>query len=172
MGIEGRVEAVLPRPDYRPRPLDDRTELILRVENIEPLTNGQYRYYLYSMGLEPGSYHLAEFLIRPDGSRPDELAEQTIQVRGLLPDEHDGRLNAYVPRLFPFIGGYRAMLVVLGTLWVGGMVAYLYLTRRKPALAAPVLEASPPSLAERLQPLVEAAATGRLNANGQAQRGA
>ena len=58
LGIEGRASLTLPGPDYRPRPLDDRTELILRVEKIVPLTNGQHRYDFYYMGLEPGAYRL------------------------------------------------------------------------------------------------------------------
>jgi hypothetical protein len=160
---------MLPRADYRPRPLDDRTELILRVENITALTNGQHRYYLHYIGLEAGSYRLAEFLIRPDGSRPDELGDQSIQVHGLLPDDHDGRLNAYRPSRFPFIGGYRAMLGLLGTMWVGGIALYIYWARRKPARTISVPPAPAPSLAERLRPLVEAAAAGQLGAEGQAQ---
>ena len=77
------------------------------------------------MGLESGAYKLADFLIRPDGSRPDELVDLRIQVRALLPDDHNGALNNYLPRLFPFIGGYRVMLIVLGVVWVGGIAAFI-----------------------------------------------
>src|SRR5262245_20367661 len=56
VGIEGHVTVLLPRADYRPRPLDDRTELILRVDSITALTNGQHRYALHYIGLEPGAY--------------------------------------------------------------------------------------------------------------------
>jgi len=168
IGIEGNVSVALPRADYRPRPLDDRTELILRIESIAALTNGQHRYDFYYMGLEPGLYKLADYLIRPDGSRPDELGDVRIQVRALLPDDHDGKLNAYVPRLFPFIGGYRVMLIVLAVVWVGGLAAFIIASRKRRVVAAPVIGPLQPSLAERLRPLVEAAAMGQLSVEGQA----
>jgi hypothetical protein len=168
IGIEGNVSVALPRADYRPRPLDDRTELILRIESITTLTNGQHRYDFYYMGLEPGLYKLADYLIRPDGSRPDELDDVRIQVRALLPDDHDGKLNAYLPRLFPFIGGYRVMLVVLAVVWAGGIAAFIIVSRKKRPVEAPVMGPPEPSLAERLRPLVEAAAMGELSVEGQA----
>jgi hypothetical protein len=168
IGIEGNVSVALPRADYRPRPLDDRTELILRIESITALTNGQHRYDFYYMGLEPGTYKVADYLVRPDGSRPDELGEIRIQVRALLPEDHNGQLNAYVPRLFPFIGGYRAMLLVLGVVWAGGIAVFIIASRKKREMEVPALVTPPPSLAERLRPLVEAAAAGQLSVEGQA----
>ena len=168
IGIEGNVSVALPRADYRPRPLDDRTELILRIESITALTNDQHRFDFYYMGLEPGLYKLADYLIRPDGSRPDELGDVRIQVRALLPDDHDGKLNAYMPRLFPFIGGYRVMLVAIAVVWMGGIAAFIIASRRKRIVETPILGRPEPSLAERLRPLVEAAAMGQLSVEGQA----
>ncbi len=168
IGIEGKVTVALPKPDYKPRPLDDRTELILRIESVKPLSNGQHNYEFFYMGLEQGAYKLADFLIRPDGTRPDELGDLRIQVRAMLPEDHDGKLNTYVPRLFPFVGGYRAALVILCVLWVGGIAAYIILTRKKRVVAAPVAVVPEPSFAERLRPLVEAAAEGKLSVQDQA----
>ncbi len=169
IGIEGKVTVALPKPDYKPRPLDDRTELILRIESVKPLPNGQHSYEFFYMGLEPGAYKLADYLMRPDGSRPDELGDIRIQVRAMLPDDHDGKLNAYVPRLFPFIGGYRVMLGVIGVVWIGGIAAFILASRRKRVIEQPVLVAPQPSFAERLRPLVEDAAAGKLSVEGQAQ---
>jgi hypothetical protein len=168
IGIEGSVAITLPRADYRPRPLDDRTELILRIERVTTLASNAHSYEFYYMGLEPGAYKLADFLIHPDGTRPDELGDLRIQVRAMLPEDHDGKLNAYVPRLFPFVGGYRAALVILGVLWVGGIAAFILLSRKKRAVAAPVMAPPAPSFAERLRPLVEEAAAGKLSVEGQA----
>ncbi len=168
IGIEGRVSINLPRADYQPLPLDDRTELILRIDKITALASNQHRYDFFYMGLEPGAYKLADYLIRPDGSRPDELGELRLHVRSLLPDDHDGKLNAYVPRLFPSIGGYRAFLGLLACLWAGSLVLYLFLTRKKPVVEPAAVVQPPPSFAERLRPLVEAAAAGQLNTEGQA----
>jgi hypothetical protein len=168
IGIEGHISVALPKPDYQPRPLDDRTELILRIERVTALSNGQHRYEFFYMGLEPGAYTLADYLIRPDGSRPDELGDLRIQVRAMLPDDHDGKLNAYVPRLFPFIGGYRVMLILLGVVWVAGIAAFALASRKKRVLELPAAVVAPPSFAERLRPLVEEAAAGQLSVEGQA----
>jgi len=168
IGIEGNVAVTLPRGDYQPRPLDDRTELILRIERVTMLASNQHQYQFFYIGLEPGAYKLADFLIHPDGTRPDELGDLRIQVRALLPEDHDGKLNAYVPRRFPFVGGYRAALAALGVVWVGGIVAYVFLVRKKRAVPAPILIEPEPSFAERLRPLVEAAAAGKLSVEDQA----
>lgn len=168
IGIEGSVAITLPRADYQPRPLDDRTELILRIDRVTTLAKGQHRYDFFYMGLEPGAYKLADFLIHPDGTRPDELGELRIQVRAMLPEDHDGKLNAYTPRLFPFIGGYRVALIVVAVLWVGGIAAFIVLSRKKRVVAVPVVVAPQPSFAERLRPLVEQAAAGKLSVEGQA----
>lgn len=169
IGLEGKASLPLPRPDYRPRPLDDRTELILRVESVTPTTNGQHRYDFYYMGFEPGAYSLADYLVRPDGSRPEELAGFHLAVRAMLPEDHDGQLNAYVPRPFPFLGGYRVFLLLLGVLWAGGLAAFVISFRKRRVVAVPVQVLAEPSLAERMRPLVEAAALGNLSTDGQAQ---
>lgn len=168
IGIEGSVAIELPRADYKPRPLDDRTELILRIERVTTLATDRHRYEFFYMGLEPGAYKLADFLIHPDGTRPDELGDLRIQVRAMLPEDHDGKLNSYVPRLFPFVGGYRAALIVLAVVWVGGIAAFIILSRKKRVVAAPVFAPPAPSFAERLRPLVEEAAAGKLSIEGQA----
>lgn len=168
IGIEGGFWLELPRPDYRPRPLDDRTEMILRIDAVTP-TNGQYRYDFYYMGLEPGAYKLADYLIRPDGTRPDELAQIPLHVRSLLPEDHNGHLNPVKPNRFPFIGGYRVFLGAIGLAWAGGIAAFVISYRKKKVVAGPVAVEAPPSLADLMRPLVEAAAAGRLSLDGQAQ---
>lgn len=169
IGIEGRAVVELPGALYQAKPLDDRTELILRIERIEPAGEGRSRYHLHFIGLEPGSYRLADYLIRPDGSRPDEIGDVRLQVEAMLPEDHNGQLTAHVPRPFPFIGGYRALLVVLAVVWVGGFFAFALAgrKRRRPVPAAAV--APEPTFAERLRPLVEAASTGQLSVDEQAQ---
>jgi hypothetical protein len=168
IGIEGSISIQLPRKDYQLKPLDDRTELILRIDQVSPAA-GQFRYDFFYMGLEPGAYKLADFLIRPDGTRPDELGDLVIQVRAMLPEDHDGKLNAYTPKPFPFIGGYRAMMIAAGVLWICGIVGYAWLTRKKKKVAAPVVVVPQPSFAELLRPLVEQAAAGNLTVQDQAQ---
>jgi len=169
IGIEGVATHDLPRPDYRPRPLDDRTELILRIGSITGIANHQYRYQLHYMGLEPGDYRLADYLMRPDGSRPTELEEVQLTVRETLPRDHSGVLTPHRPGVFAFIGGYRLLLGLLGLLWLGGIAAFAWSYRNRQVVSPPVDVIPPPSFAERLQPLAEAAAAGRLSAGDKAE---
>jgi hypothetical protein len=169
IGIEGRTRIVLPGKDYRPRPLDDRTELILRIESLTPGADGKFAYEFSYIGLEPGPYNLTDYLIRPDGTRPDELGNLPIEVRSNLPADHDGQLNAYVPRPFPWIGGYRVFLGMLLVAWAGGIGVLSFLFRKKKVVVVPPPVPVMPTFADLLRPLVASAAAGRLAPDGQAQ---
>ena len=169
IGIEGRAALELPRPDYQPRLLDDRTELILRIEAVTNVATNRHRYDFHYMGLEPGSYSLAQYLIHPDGSLATELSNTLVHVQAVLPDDHDGKLTAYTPERFPFIGGYRVFLGLVALLWIGGIAAFVVSYRKKRVVAAPVVVVPEPSFAERIRPLVEAAASGKLSLDGKAQ---
>jgi hypothetical protein len=166
IGIEGRAVVALPAADYQIKPLDDRTELILRIEQIER-SAGQNRYHFHFIGLEPGAYRIADYLVRPDGSRPDEIGDARLEVRALLPEEHDGKLNSFVARPFPFIGGYRGALAALAVVWVAGLAGFRIMGRKKVVPTAVEVVRSP-TFAERLRPLVEAAARGQLTVEEQA----
>ncbi len=163
LGIEGDASFELSRADYQARPLDDRTELILRIESITPVAGNLHRYNLHYMGLEPGSYSLADYLVNPDGSRPDELAGLHVQVESRLPLDHNGKLSAYTPAKFPFLGGYRVFLTCLGGLWLAGIGVFIWSFRKKIVRVVPVPVIPEPTFAERLQPLVAAAATGDIS---------
>jgi hypothetical protein len=169
IGIEGNVSVLLNRDDYQPKPLDDRTPLILRIEAIAPEGDGRFNYHFHFIGFEPGSYDLGHYLILPDGSPAAEAGGVMINVRSILSADHDGSLNPYLTRPFPWFGGYRMMLAALAALWVLGLVCFYWFgRRRKPVIVIePVLP--PPSYAERMRPLVEAAAAGTLSVSGQAE---
>ena len=169
IGIEGDVAVALPRGDYQPRPLDDRTPLILRVESVSPGAGGQFYYALHYIGLEPGTYQLADYLVHPDGSLASEIDGQVVQVRAVLPPDHDGVLNAYLPEPFPWFGGYRMALGLLAVLWLAGIAMFIYFGRKRRPAAPPPPAPPPPTYAQRLQPFVEAAAAGTLTPTGQAE---
>ena len=168
IGIEGDVAITLARDDYLPRPLDDRTPLILRVEQITPAADGGFTYALHYIGFEAGDYKLADYLIHPDGSPAAEIGGELLHVRSTLPPNHDGALSPYVPQPFPWFGGYRRFLGWLALLWLGGIAAFGYFGRKKKPPVVPVVIVAPPTFAERMRPLVEAAAAGNLSADGQA----
>jgi hypothetical protein len=169
IGIEGNASVMLARDDYQPKPLDDRTPLILRIEAVTPAGDGRFNYDFHYIGFEPGTYDLGDYLILPDGSPAAEAGGVMIDVRSILPADHDGSLNPYLKRPFPWFGGYRMMLAALVLLWVLGLAGFYWFgRRRKPAVVVePVVP--PPSFAERMRPLVEAAAAGTLAVAGQAE---
>lgn len=169
IGIEGDVKITLDRADYQPKALDDRTPLILRIETVKPSGDGKHVYDFHYMGFEPGSYLLAEYLVRPDGTIATEIGDLRVEVKSILPPDHNGALNSYMPKPFPWIGGYRMMLGILAALWVIGLFAFVWFGRRKKSIVVVDDTPPPPSYAERMLPFVEAAASGDLTPNGQAQ---
>ena len=168
IGLENHVEITLDRGDYEPKSIDDRTPLILRLEKIKPAENGRFTYRFHSISFEPGSYRLADYLVHLDGTPAMDLGETPIEIKPILPPDFQGQLNAFSPQPFPALGGYRMLLGGLAVLWLCGLPALIFMGRKKPIQV--VLEEVPPapSYAERIRPLVEAAAAGNLTATDQA----
>lgn len=173
IGLEKVVTATLDRGDYLPKPQDDRTPLIVRLESVKAGKDGGYDYVFRYLGFEPGTYRLSDYLMRPDGT-PATVSEEKIvtaqvSLSSILPESFKGELNGHVPGFFPRIGGYRRALAAAIVLWVVALPALLWFTRKKKtSVAAPVV-VTPPTYAERMRPLVEAAAAGRLSTSGQAE---
>lgn len=169
IGIEGVAEVVLDRGDYLPKPLDDRTPLILRIDSVKPADGGRFIYQFNYIGFEPGPHRLAEYLMEPDGDPATGVGDAVVTVRSVLPADHDGSLTAYVPGAFPWIGGYRALLWSLGAVWVLGLLAFWWFGRRRKTVVEEQVAVAPPGYAERMRPFVEAAAAGTLTVDGQAE---
>lgn len=174
IGLESELTVVMDRGDYRPKPLDDRTPLILRLEEVKPTGDGHFSYRFHYIAFEPGSYRLAEYLVQPDGA-PAAAAEGltidtgAILVDSVLPPDFSGALHGFDARPFPWFGGYRMMLGGLALLWLACLPALIWLGRKKQAAAVEEVSAPPPTYAERMLPYVEDAAAGRLTAAGQAE---
>jgi hypothetical protein len=168
LGVEEGSRIVLEHGDYVPRPLDDRTPLIVRLGEVTPTDKG-FEYRFHFIGFEPGEYRLADYLMHPDGSPAEELGDRTFRVRTILPEDHDGSLTSYVPGVMPWFGGYRTVLVALGVVWVLGWIALAWFGRRRRKVEIVAEAPPPPSFAERLRPYVEAAADGTINPTGKAE---
>ncbi|MBK1825703.1 hypothetical protein [Haloferula rosea] len=168
LGIEEGNRVTLERGDYIPRPLDDRTPLIVRLGEVSPVDDG-FSYQFHFIGFEPGEYRLADYLMHPDGSPATELGERTFTVGTILPNDHDGSLTEFVPSTVPWFGGYRILLIALGIVWILGWIALAWFGRRKRTVEDEVTAAAEPDLAEQLRPYVEQAAAGELNSRGQAE---
>lgn len=168
VGMEGRIEITLEGPRLEARPVSDRSAVILRIADTDPhgtLT----RYDLRFTGLRPGAYDLRDFLITPDGSKPTNLPPIPVQIAGLLPARHDGRLLASPRQPVPAVGGYRTALITISAAWIVGLVAWLWMQRRGRRVETPLEATAEPTLEDRLRPLVESGTRGELTAEGQAQ---
>jgi hypothetical protein len=169
IGLESDVVITLDRGDYLPRPMDDRTPLILRLDGVKPAEKGRFTYSFHYISFEPGSYRLADYLMHPDGSPATDLGETPIEINSILPPDFQGELNPFSPRPFPKLGGYRMVLGGLAVLWLCGLPALIWLGRKKKAVLVEEAVIPTPSYAERIRPFVEAAAAGNLTASGQAE---
>jgi len=168
LGVEEGSRILLERGDYIPRPLDDRTPLIVRLGDVKQV-GGHFEYRFHFIGFEPGEYRLADYLMHPDGSPANELGDRTFRVHTILPVDHDGSLTPYVPGVVPWFGGYRMVLIALGIVWVLGWIALAWFGRRRRKEEIVAATPPPPGFAERLRPYVEAAANGTLDPRGKAE---
>jgi hypothetical protein len=166
--MEGRFEITLPGSRLAAKPVDEKSPLILRIADTR--LHGALTWYdLRYIGLEPGAYDLRDQLHREDGSPLGELPPLRVEVVGLLPATHSGELVEPPPRLLGLFGGYRNTLIAVAILWLLVAVSlWLSGRRRRPTAPSPVVDLAP-TLAERLRPLVERAAAGTLDTDGQAQ---
>ena len=162
VGMPARIEQLLlPGTELEVEPLADRqTPIVLRIEQV--FRHGDsFRYDLVYYGLDPGEYDLRDYLRRKDGSPTSELPPIPVSIKSVLPpgQVQPSRLGlGSLPRL----GGYWLALVGGGVVWIGGLLAILLVGRKRRDAVAGEVE-RPRSLAERLRPLVEEAAAGRLS---------
>ncbi len=168
VGMPVRIEQLmLPGSELEARPIADReTPIVLRV--VDAFRHGSgFRYDLEYYGLEPGTYDLRDYFRRKDGSGTEELPAIVVEITSLLPP---GQVlpHALEPRPTPRLGGYRALLVAAGVLWIAGLIAIRMVgrQRRRAQAAASVARIS---LAERLEPLVRRAIDGELTPKEEAE---
>jgi hypothetical protein len=168
LGIEREITVTLERGDYLPRPLDDRTPVIVRLGGVEK-KDGGHEYRLHLIGFEPGEHRLADYLMHPDGSAATELADTTFEVATILPPDHDGSLTPHLPAALPWFGGYRIVLAAMAVTWVLGWIVLHRWGRRARTGPMETNEPAAPGFDERLRPYLERAAAGKLDVSGQAE---
>ena len=157
-------DLVLPAPELEAAPRKPEDRVVVRILATSPHGTA-FRYDLEFWGQEPGEHDLSGYL-RPkpgtqsaEGAVPVVLPPVLVEVRTLLPP---GQVepHAPVPGAVPALGGYRALGIAAGVLWLLGLFAILFVGRAHRIEAAE--RARPPTLAERLRPLVERALGGEL----------
>lgn len=160
------LQVKLPGSELVAKPNSDRTEpVVLRI--IQSYQHGSdFRYDLEYIGLDPGSYNLADYFVRKDESEVGELPEIRVQVNTLLPA---GRIEPHelVAKNSNFSSYYLPTLVVLGGLWLIGLLFILFWGWSKTKKVQP--KSTKVTFAEKIKPLVEQAMEGELDPQGQAE---
>lgn len=167
VGLPARItDLVLPGSELEVLPLDAKDPVVLRITRVAP-HGTDFRYDVEWTGLDVGRHDLRAFLRRKDGTDASNLPEIAVDVRSVLPP---GMVKPNHPPEGPAprFGGYRAWMVGLGVVWGIGLLAILFLFRRKRA-EEHAARARPRTLAERLRPLVESAMAGTLSSTERAQ---
>lgn len=162
MAIE---QLVLPGSEVVTAPTTLKAPVALRIVKVWP-HGTQFRYDLEWTGLEAGTFDLAKFLVRKDGSPASDLPPIPVEVSSALPA---GMVepSELQPTPSASLGGYRTLQVVAGIVWVVGLLAILLVGRRwrRPKQQVVVV----PTLADRLRPLVESVAAGKSDTSAQAE---
>ena len=158
---------IIDGPELVVKPIEDRDqELILRI--VESFVHGDgYRYDLEYYGLEAGQYNLADYLQLKDGSVPDDLPNLTVKVTTIKPANEDPIPNALPNRKVGFRTFYLSVLLVGSVLWLLGLLAILFWGRGKSKRN--VVSKKQQTVADRLRPLIDKAATGELDTREQAE---
>jgi hypothetical protein len=167
VGVGAQInQIVIPGPELEAKPIDDRkSPMVVRVTGV--FRHGtDYRYDLEYYGLEPGQFNLRDYLQRKDRSSMNSVPLLPVEVVTHLPP---GQIlpSDLVSRKLPFVGGYRLWGCVAVGLWML-VTLWLLLARRRAMIASAVVE-QPPSIAERLRPLVMEAIAGRLTSEKSAE---
>ncbi|MCW1923040.1 hypothetical protein OKA05_10790 [Luteolibacter arcticus] len=157
-------EVYIPGGEVKPKPRRDRKPpLMVRVLEVKPAKDG-FRYDFEVQGLEAGSHNLADFLEVPAGTTVPAIP---LEITSDLPPGlvHPNKNQAGD---LPKLGGYRTKMTIFVGLWIAGLVAILLWRKKKPAAGGDNTQATA-SLAERLRPLVGAAAKGELSSGDRAK---
>ena len=130
--------------------------LSVRILEVKPAIDGS-RYDFEIHGLDPGTYDLADFLDAPEGTSISAIPlEITAGLPPGLPRPHE-MTNGSLPEL----GGYRQTMIFLAAAWLAGLLAIILWRKKKPVENGDN-KPTPPTLSERLRPLIIRAADGNI----------
>lgn len=139
-------------------PATTASKVIVRIDDVQPHGTA-HRYALTFTGLEPGTYDLRDFLLRKDRSPLTDATPIPIEIASVLPKDAM-KPNPLAGLPGPALGGYEKLAWTAGVVWLLGLLAILFVGRKRKQTA--IAAERPITLAERLRPLVEAARQGSL----------
>ncbi len=160
------LQIVVPGSELQPKPIVDRDQSII-VRILKTYSHGtDFRYDLEFRGLDPGQFNLADYLQRIDATDQPPIPAIPIVIHSLLPagQVQPTPLVAESTRYRSF---YLPLLIVGSTLWAIGFLMILFYGRGK--TNRPLRELKPITVADRLQPLIDAALSGEITTQQQAE---
>lgn len=168
VGMSNRIEdVILPGSEFEVREITESDPIILRIVSTNPHGADMFRYELEFYGLKPGEYNLADFLVRKDKSETGMLPAIPVKIESILPAERV-EPNSPTAVAIPRIGGYQMWMTLIFLLWGVGVFLIVFV-RRKSGTAGEESQQPPPSLSDRLQPMVERAIAGELTQSQMAE---
>jgi len=152
-------QMVLPGTELIPASADDKTSLVvIRIDAVYPHADG-FRYDLTWSAMEAGTYDLAGFLARKDGSSTTDLPAIEVIARSVLEPE---RIVPNVPKIpaGSSVGGYRTTMWIAAILWCAGLFAIFRLWPNKSKGHAVGTDNSPRTRLEQIRNLLDIAVSG------------
>lgn len=152
VGAPGDIyQIVLPGTELTAKPLVEGSPIVIRITDVFPHGDA-FRYDIRFHGLEPGTFNLAKWLERKDGSATEDLPEIPVEIQSLLPA---GQIqpNALESGWLPRLGGYRVVAIAAVALWLIGLLALIFGGRKSKSEEAAVEK--PKSLAELLETRIQ-----------------
>ena len=164
-GITGSIQFVSEGIRVRPRlDLNLDSPILVRVASERDLGNGSIEYTIEYIGAREGLFDLRETLEGVDGTVLLAAALPPIPIEIVSHLEVDAPTDVFVTAEpgMELVGGYRWIVGIIVAAWA--LVPIVAWVRRpRPEIEIVEVEDSGPTLADQLQPLVEAAANRTLS---------
>lgn len=156
-GITGRIVVESEHGHVRGRPdLDLDSSILVRVADRDRTDDGRSITELEYIGVDAGVFDLRESIVFDDGGSIDRMPPLTIEiVSNLATDAPSDVFLAEAPPA-SIVGGYRKLLVVVAVVWILVPVAVM-IRRRLRRPPPPPVAPTPPTVFDRLEPLVRRA---------------
>jgi hypothetical protein len=162
-GITGQVRVLSDGGLLRGRPdLDLASPLLVRLAGYEQLDDGRIACDIEFIGTDIGTFDLRDVLVFEQGGSTTSLDPIPIEIISNLAVDAPTDLVLATPPDNTLDGGYTVGLIIIGVLWL--LVPLLVLAGRmnRPRVDA-VIEEPEETVADRIAPLVAAAATRDLS---------
>lgn len=152
-------QIVLPGSELTPVIADDQSNLVvIRIDAVYPHADG-FRYDLTWSAVEPGTYDLAKFLARKDGSATSDLPAIEVIAKSVLEPE---RIIPNVPKTAAgtSVGGYRTTIWIAAVFWCAGLFAIFRLWPKHNSALLAEADKSPRTRLEQIRSLLNIAVSG------------